>query len=55
MASRSKGTPSSSAAELFMVGLDGVLPSGRGWAWDPSTPLAGLWEKTEHKEGGWPS
>lgn len=37
------------------MGIDGVLPSRRGWAWDPSTPLAGLWERTEHKERGWPS
>lgn len=32
-----------------------MLPSRRGWAWDPSTPLAGLWERTEYKERGWPS
>lgn len=37
------------------MGIDGVLPSRRGWAWDPSTPLARLWESTEHKERGWPS
>lgn len=37
------------------MGIDGVLPSRRGWAWDPSTPLAGVWERTEHKERGWPS
>lgn len=41
--------------KLFYVGVDGVLPSRRGWAWDPSTPLAGLWERTEHKGRGWPS
>ena len=47
--------PSSSTLKIFTVGLNGVLPSGRGWVWDSSTPLAGLWEKTEHKEVGWPS
>ena len=47
--------PSGSTLKLFVVGFGGVLPSRRGWAWDPSTPLTGLWEKTEHKEGGWPS
>lgn len=36
--------PFSSTLKLSMVGLDGVLPS---------TPLARLWEKAEHKEGGW--
>lgn len=46
-------TPFSSTLQLFIVGLDGVLPSRRAWAWDPSTPLARLWEKAEHKEGGW--
>jgi hypothetical protein len=43
-------------SQVFMWGLIcGYCPTGGRGAWDPSTPLVGLWEKTEHKEGGWPS
>lgn len=52
-------SPTPVPSQAFYVGVDGVLPSRRGWAWDPSThthtPLARLWERTEHKGKGWPS
>lgn len=45
-------TTPSSTLKLFMVGLDGVLPSRRGWAWDPSIPpLLDCGKKLRTKKG----
>lgn len=48
-------TTPSSILKLFMVGLDGVLPSRREWARDPSTPMPGCGKKLSTKKGAGPA
>lgn len=52
-------SPTPVPSQAFYVGVDGVLPSRRGWAWDPSThththPLLGCGKGLSTKERAGP-